>query len=484
MNQQYDIVLIWAGIMSATLATLLHELDPNLTIAIYEKLDWLALESSDARNNAGTGHSAFCELNYTPQAEDGSVDIGKAATITQAFELSRDFWATLVEKWYGDPDQWIHTVPHCSVVFGEEDVQFLRTRWEAMVQNSLFAQMQYSEDPDQIRVWMPLVMEGRDPHQRIAATYMTQGTDVQFGSLTRSMIAHLIQSGAVSLFTHHEVTDLRQQDGTRHIDVTDRRQHHSSTISAGFVFLGAWWKALPLLQKSWIIERKGLGWFPVSGQRLVCINPDIINQHGVKAYGKAALWAPPMSVPHLDSRIIDGRKALLFGPFAWFTTKFLKTWSWWDLPLSLAWHNIVSMFGAGLHNIPLTRYLIQQVLQSPQDRIAALREYMPTAHAHDWQLKEAWYRVQIIKPDSSQGWVLRFGTEVIVSWDKTLATLLWASPWASTAVEIMLRIVEQCWPQYVDQIGTLIPSYGQKLSDNPVLLEEVRERSKKLLKLD
>ncbi len=321
-QQEYDIVLVWAGIMSATLATLLHELDPNLTIAIYEKLDWLALESSDARNNAGTWHSAFCELNYTPQAKDGSVDISKAVKITQAFELSRDFWTMLVERWYGDPDQWIHGVPHCSVVFGEEDVKFLHTRYEAMVQHSFFAQMQYSEDPDQIRAWMPLVMQWRDPHQVVAATYMTQGTDVQFGSLTRSMIAHLIKSGVVSLFTQHEVTDLRQHHGAQQLDITDRRQHHSSTISAGFVFLWAWWKAISLLQKSWIVERKGLGGFSVSGQRLVCTNPDIINQHGVKAYGKATLGAPPMSVPHLDSRIIDGRKALLFGPFAWFTTKF------------------------------------------------------------------------------------------------------------------------------------------------------------------
>ncbi len=470
--------------MSATLATLLHELDPGLTIAIYEQLDAVALESSDVWNNAGTGHSAFCELNYTPQAKDGSVDIGKAVKITQAFELSRDFWATLVEKWYGDPDQWIHTVPHCSVVFGEEDVQFLRTRWEAMVQNPLFAQMQYSEDPDQIREWMPLVMKGREWSQKIAATYMDLGTDVNFGNLTRSMITHLTESGVVSLYTRHEVTDLLQQDGWWMLDATDGRAKQSSQVSARFLFIGAGWGAINLLQKSWVLERKWLGGFPVSGQRLVCTNPDIINQHGVKAYGKAVLWAPPMSVPHLDIRIIDGRKALLFGPFAWFTTKFLKTGSWLDLPLSLAWHNVVSMLGAGLHNIPLTRYLIQQVLQSPEDRIKALREYMPTAQAYDWQLKEAWYRVQIIKPDSSQGWVLQFGTEVIVSWDKTLATLLWASPWASTAVEIMLNIIKQCWPQYVDQIGTLIPSYGQNLADNSALLEEVRERSKKLLKLD
>jgi malate dehydrogenase (quinone) len=484
MNQRYDIVLVWAGIMSATLATLLHELDPTLTIAIYEQLDQPALESSDARNNAGTWHSAFCELNYTPQSKDGSVKIDKAVVIAEAFEVSKQFWSTLIEKWYGDPDQWIYSIPHCSIVFGEEDVQFLRTRWEKMVQNPLFAQMRYSEDVDQIREWMPLVMQWREVGQKIAATHMELGTDVNFGNLTRSMVSHLTQSGVVSLFTHHEVSDMTKgSDGLWSLRVQNLHTHRWLSVRAKFVFIGAGGGALHLLQNSGITERKGLGGFPVSGQWLVCHNPDIIAQHTVKVYGKAALWAPPMSVPHLDTRIIDGQKSLLFGPFAWFTTKFLKSGSWLDLPLSLAWHNIISMIWAGIHNIPLTRYLIEQVLQSSDDRIAALREYMPSADAKDRELREAWYRVQIIKPDSKQGGVLQFGTEVIVSWDHTLATLLWASPGASTSVDIMLRIVEQCWPQYHDKISTLIPSYGQKLYENSKLLVKVRERSKKLLKL-
>jgi malate dehydrogenase (quinone) len=327
------------------------------------------------------------------------------------------------------------------------------------------------------------VMQGREVGQKIAATRMSLGTDVNFWALTRSMINHLTQSGVVSLFTRHEVTDLTQQEGGWIIEVTDRSTKQSTKVGAKFVFIGAGGWAIELLQKSGIIERKGLGGFPVSGQWLVCHNPDIVVQHEAKVYGKAALWAPPMSVPHLDTRIIDGKKALLFGPFAWFTTKFLKTGSWWDLPLSLAWHNLRSMIGAGMHNIPLTRYLIEQVLQSSDDRIAALREYMPEAQMQDWELREAWYRVQIIKPDSKQGGVLQFGTEVIVSWDKTLATLLWASPGASTSVDIMLKIVEQCWPQYHDKMSELIPSCGQKLADHPDLLEEVRARSKKLLKL-
>jgi malate dehydrogenase (quinone) len=306
---------------------------------------------------------------------------------------------------------------------------------------------------------------------------------VNFGNLTRSMIGHLIESGVVSLFTSHEVKDLSKHNQWWNVSVFDCISSTSVEVATKFVFIWAWGWAFDLLQQSQISERRWLWGFPVSWQWLVCINPDIIAQHEAKVYGKATLWAPPMSVPHLDTRIIDDTKSLLFGPFAWFTTKFLKQWSWLDLPLSLARHNIRSMIGAWIHNIPLTRYLIGQVLQSPQDRITALREYMPSADMKDRELREAWYRVQIIKPDLQQGGVLQFGTEVIISWDRTLATLLWASPGASTSVDIMLKIIEQCWPQYIDTIHTLIPSYGQDLANDPELLQKARTRSQQLLKL-
>jgi malate dehydrogenase (quinone) len=112
-----DVVLIGAGIMSATLGVLLKELDPNLTIAIYERLDAVAAESSDAWNNAGTGHSAFCELNYTPQLPDGSVEISKADKIAEQFELSKQFWASLVQEGrLPEPENFIRTIPHMSFV--------------------------------------------------------------------------------------------------------------------------------------------------------------------------------------------------------------------------------------------------------------------------------------------------------------------------------------------------------------------------------
>lgn len=480
--QQYDIVLVGAGIMSATLASLVHELDPSLTIAIYERLDEIALESSAVMNNAGTWHSAFCELNYTPQATDGSVDIGKALEIVQQFELSKQYWSYLVSQWYTDrPQDFIHQTPHCSVVFGEEDVKFLRARWEAMTQSPLFAGMQYSDNPDQIREWMPLVMQWRDVSQSVAATHMAIGTDVNFGQLTRVMIDHLVSEGALDLYLEHEAVWLDRDGSWRRVQFDTPGGQVS--VHAGFVFAGTGGGSFELMEDSKIRERRGYGGFPVSGQWLVCTNPDIITQHAAKVYGKAALWAPPMSVPHLDTRMVDGERKLLFWPFAGFTTQFLKHGSWWDLPLSFAWHNIKSMIGAWIYNIPLTRYLIEQVLQNPKDRLAALREYMPSAQMQDRELQEAGYRVQIIKPDPSKWWRLQFGTDVVVSEDKSFATLLWASPGASVSVDIMLRIVEQCWPQYHNKISKIIPSYGQKLSDDPVLLGQVRATSQEVLQL-
>ncbi len=487
-SNQYDILLIWAWVMSATLWALLHELNPSLKIGIFERLWEIAKESSDAMNNAGTGHSAFCELNYTPQNPNGSVDISKAISIVEAFEVSKQFWAYLTEKGYfTSPKSFINRIPHCSLVFGEKDVNFLRTRYQAMQTCHLFHGMEYSEDPEVIKTWMPLVMENRDPKQPIAATYMSIGTDIDFGALTRGIIQHLIKSDAVSLHLHHEVKNLSQDaKWMRTIKVRNMQPEspsdHIFDVQAPFVFIGAGGWALPLLQKSHIAERKWLGGFPVSGQRLVCTNPEIVEKHGAKVYGKAALWAPPMSVPHLDTRIINGKKQLLFGPYAWFTTKFLRKWSFLDLPLSIHYYNIITMLGAWANNIPLTKYLIDQVRQSREDRLDALREFVIDARKEDWELQEAGYRVQIMKADKKQWWKLQFGTEVIVSEDKTLATLLGASPGASTSVDIMLEIVEKAFPQFgVDEIRKLIPSYGKKLRYHEEMAKEVRGKAHEVL---
>jgi len=486
MNQEvydYDIVLVWAWIMSATLLSLLHELDPTLKIALIERLDSIAQESSAVMNNAGTWHSAFCELNYTPEQSDGTIDISKAVAIAESFELSKQFWTTLTERWYlSVSDPCIHRIPHCSVVFWEKDSKFLKTRYDALQSCHLFHGMEYSEDHNMIQQRMPLVMKHRTLTEKIAATYMDIGTDIDFWKLTRQIVDHMVSTNKVNVYLGYDVFQISQSpDTTWTVNMYNKAEKIKKTITTKFIFVWAGGGALPLLQKADIVKKKWLWWFPVSGQWLVCTNPSLIAQHDAKVYGKAALWAPPMSVPHLDTRMIDGQKALLFGPYAGFTPKFLKKWSFWDLPFSIRWYNILAMMWAGIHNLPLTKYLIDQVLQSSEDRLAALREYVVDARQEDWVLQEAWYRVQIIKADKKDGGVLQFGTEVIVSEDKTFATLLWASPWASTAVSIMLEIVEKCFPHYTDALPTLIFSYGKRLSDDAVLTQQVRARTYKIL---
>ena len=399
LNTNPDVVLIGAGIMSATLGVLLKQLQPNLTIEIFERLDVAAAESSDAWNNAGTGHSAFCELNYTPELADGSIDTSKATKIAESFEESKQFWAHLIKNNLIDiPESFIRRIPHMSFVWGENNVQYLKKRYEALTKCHLFKGMEYSEDLQQLTKWIPLIMEGRNSTEKLAATYMPIGTDVNFGALTRCMFDYLKKTDGVNLHFGHEVKKLRQvEDGTWRIKVKNLDTDDKVKLNAKFVFIGAGGGSLPLLLKSGIPEGKGFGGFPVSGQWLVCKNPDIIARHQAKVYGKAAVGSPPMSVPHLDTRVINGEKALLFGPYAGFSTKFLKTGSFMDLPLSIKANNLRPMIIAGLKNIPLTRYLIHEVRQSPADRMESLRAFVPQARMEDWKLEVAGQRVQVIK---------------------------------------------------------------------------------------
>ncbi len=484
-----DVVLIGAGIMSATLGVLLKEVEPTLRITIFERLDRAAAESSDAWNNAGTGHSAFCELNYTPEQDDGTIGTTKAIQIAESFEISKQFWATLLERGImRNPANFIMQVPHLSFVQGAADVSFLRRRYAALQKSILFQGMQYSEDKGQLAEWMPLVMKGRDPDQAVAATSMAIGTDVNFGALTRDLFHSLIQQSSVEIHFNHDVLSLeRASDAGWRVGVSNRATNAGREIQARFVFIGAGGGSLPLLLKSGIPESKGYGGFPVSGQWLVCRRPEIIARHAAKVYGKAAVGAPPMSVPHLDTRIINGERALLFGPYAGFSTRFLKHGSLFDLPLSVRAANMLPMLSAGLDNIALTKYLIEQVLQSPEDRLATLREYVPTALIDDWQLEVAGQRVQVIKHDEEQGGVLEFGTEVVSAADGSIAALLGASPGASTAVSIMLGLLQRCFPEdttaWQTTLQQIIPSYGQSLALNARLLEQVRSRTSAILGL-
>lgn len=487
-----DVILIGAGIMSATLGVILKELQPNITIEIYERLDSAACESSDAWNNAGTGHSAFCELNYTPESEDGSISPKKAISIAESFEVSRQFWAYLVQQnKIPAAEKFIKKVPHLSFVWGEENVEYLKKRFEALQANPLFEEMDFSTEFAELQKWMPLVMEGRDASEAMAATKMDIGTDVNFGELTRSMFLYLKSLEGVSIHFNNEVRNLKQRkDGSWRIKIRDFTTSQKRRVYPKFIFIGAGGGSLPLLENANIPEGKGFGGFPVSGQWLKCTNPEVIAKHEAKVYGKASVGAPPMSVPHIDSRMINGEKQLLFGPFAGFSTRFLKNGSYSDLPLSIQFDNIIPMVTAGLKNIPLTRYLIEQVMQSPKDRMKALREYVPNARTKDWKLEKAGQRVQVIKKDEKEGGKLEFGTEVITSADGTLSVLLGASPGASTAVSIMIEVVERCFkdevktPEWQTKFKAMIPSFGQELNKNPQLLEEVRKNTAEILKLE
>ncbi|MBE7177944.1 MAG: malate:quinone oxidoreductase [Mucilaginibacter polytrichastri] len=486
-----DVTLIGAGIMSATLGMLLKELEPSIRITILERLDVAAAESSDAWNNAGTGHSAFCELNYTPQKKDGSVDVSKAVHIAESFEESKQFWSYLVQHDKVDlPDTFIRAIPHMSFVWGEKNVKYLQKRFEALKKCHLFGEMQYTEDRETLQEWIPLVMEGR-AKEKVAATKMDIGTDVNFGALTRSMLARLQEMDGVTLLFNQEVRDIeKRKDGRWDMDVRDHHTSETTGFRSRFVFIGAGGGSLPLLEKSGIPEGKGYGGFPVSGQWLRCNNDEIIERHQAKVYGKAEVGSPPMSVPHLDTRFIDGKRALLFGPYAGFSTKFLKNGSFMDLPKSIKVNNIRPMLSAGIHNIPLTKYLIDQVRQSPEDRLDALRKYMPDARMEDWVLETAGQRVQVIKKDKKKGGVLEFGTEVVHAADGSIAALLGASPGASTAVSIMIDLMQRCFPErmqsdaWQEKMRIMVPSFGRSLAADEQLSREIRQKTSAVLGLE
>lgn len=484
-----DVALIGGGIMSATLGMLINQLAPDKSIHIFERLKDVAEEASDAWNNAGTGHAALCELNYTPEDAKGVVHTDKARAIMEQFEVSKQFWAYLIEQErMANPKDFIHSTPHMSFVRGDKDITYLKKRFNALQKSILFKEMQYSEDPGVIQQWAPLVTGGRAASDKIAATYSTLGTDVNFGAITGALVNSLQKTGKAQLHLHHEVKKLKQQKDNRWLmTVKDLSSGKKYDVLAKFVFIGAGGGSLELLQKSDVPEGKKYGGFPVGGQWLVCKNPEISAKHNAKVYGQAEVGAPPMSVPHLDARIIDGEKAILFGPFATFSTKFLKEGSYWDLFGTVKYWNIFPLIKVGIKNIDLEKYLIRQLSLSFEDRMNVLKQFYPDAKNADWKLQEAGQRVQVIQNDPDNGPTLQFGTEIVTSADGTISALLGASPGASTAVSIMLRLLYQCFPDRaganVDRLKTMIPSYGQQLEDNPELLAQVRERTSRILEL-
>jgi malate dehydrogenase (quinone) len=484
-----DVILIGAGIMSATLGSLLKELVPDWKISVFEKLAKAGEESSNEWNNAGTGHSALCELNYTPEKPDGSIDISKAIKINEQFQVTRQFWSYLVNSnLIRNPQDFIKPLPHMSLVQGEQNVNFLKNRFEALSNNPLFQGMEFSDDPKKLMEWIPLIMKGRTSKEPIAATRIGSGTDVNFGALTRILFNHL-KNQNVDIKYKHQVDDIkRTSDGSWELKV---RNVDSGTVerhTAKFVFIGGGGGSLPLLQKTGIPESKHIGGFPVSGLFLVCNNPEVVAQHHGKVYGKAAVGAPPMSVPHLDTRFIDNKKSLLFGPFAGFSPKFLKNGSMFDLLGSVKPDNLVTMLAAGAKNFPLTKYLIEQVMLSKEKRMEALRDFVPNAKSEDWEIVVAGQRVQVIKDTAAGKGTLQFGTEVVSAADGSIAALLGASPGASTAVNVMLDVIKKCFPQHLKawepKIKEMIPSYGVSLVENPELFHDIHTSTAKVLGLN
>ncbi|MBA1226910.1 malate dehydrogenase (quinone) [Stutzerimonas stutzeri] len=489
-SEAVDMVLVGAGIMSATLAVLLKELDPNIKLEIVELQESGAIESSNPWNNAGTGHAGLCELNYTPDSKDGTIDIKKAVLINTQFEVSKQFWAYLADReGFGSPRDFINPVPHLSFVRGSKNIDYLKRRFDALKTHHAFADMEYSEDRATLSEWMPLMMPGRDPSEPIAATRAMNGTDVNFGAVTSQLLGYLARSGGVKVSYNQKVTGLDRTASGWKVDIKNTRTGGSRQVQAGFVFLGAGGAALPLLQMSGIEEGKGFGGFPVSGQWLRCDNQEIVKQHQAKVYSLAAVGAPPMSVPHLDTRVVDGKKSLLFGPYAGFTTKFLKRGSFMDLPLSIRPSNIGPMMAVARDNMDLTRYLIKEVMQSMEDRLATLRGFYPEAKAEDWRLEIAGQRVQIIKKDPKKGGILQFGTELVAAKDGTIAALLGASPGASVTVSIMLDLLERCFPeQYRSQawsskLQEMFPAREATLQNDAAAYREISQMADKRLGL-
>ncbi len=484
-----DVVLIGAGIMSATLGALLRLVEPDWSITVIERLDAAAAESSDPWNNAGTGHSALCELNYTPEKADGSIDITKAVTVNEQFQVSRQFWAHGVENGVlTDVRSFLNPVPHVSFVQGADRVEYLRKRRDALAANPLFATTEFTNDHDEFARRLPLMAAGRDFTEPVGLNWTTEGTDIDFGSLTKQLINFAVRNGTSVLFGN-EVTNLSRNSGGWSVKVRNRRTGDKQTIDTRFVFVGAGGEALPLLQKSGIPEAKGYGGFPVGGQFLRASNPAVTSRHQAKVYGFPPLGAPPMSAPHLDTRIINGKPWLMFGPFAGWTPKFLKHGKFTDLPASVKPNNVGSMLGVGLTQLDLTTYLIRQLALSESERVDALRDFAPTAQDADWSLVHAGQRVQVIKPaEQGLGGTLEFGTAVLAAADGSLAGLLGASPGASTAVPAMLDVMARCFADryqgWVPKLTEMIPSLGTKLSAEPALFDEVWSWTQRALALE
>lgn len=466
-----DVILIGSGVMSANLGAILKRLNPELTIQLYEVTEELAQESSNGWNNAGTGHAGICELSYTPeQNEDGTVDITKAIEVFQEFEQSLQFWGSAVaDGMIDNPRDFIRPLPHISFVHGQKQVDFLKARFEGMSAHHFFEKMIHTADREEIKRWAPLLIEGRE-EMPVAATRMDSGTDVNFGVIAQKFVGWLAKQEGCGVATSHRVVGLKQTANGWDVRVKDLKNNRTISNHAKFVFIGAGGGSLPLLQKSKIKEGRGFGAFPVGGQWLVCDKPEIVVKHEAKVYGQAQDEAPTMAVPHLDTRVMNGKKSLLFGPFAAWTTKFLhQGGSRLDLPFSVKFNNLMPLLKTGIYNVPLVKYLIKEGLQSLDSRMRVLHRFYPDAKTEDWRLQDAGIRVQAIKSEDGEAGIVHYGTEVVTNAEKTISVLLGASPGASVCVFTMLQVVAECFPHLLEseegkaRVKEMIPTHGLDL---------------------
>ncbi|WKD59081.1 Malate:quinone oxidoreductase [Corynebacterium caspium DSM 44850] len=489
VHDEVDVLLVGAGVVSATLGAILRELEPEWTQMVVERLPGPAMESSSPWNNAGTGHSALCELNYTPE-KNGKIDISKAIAVNERFQVSRQFWAHQVEIGsLGDPKEFINPIPHVSLAQGRDQVSFLRHRYEVLKDQTLFPGMQFSDDEAVFSEKLPLMAAGRDYSTEVAISWTAAGTDINYGALTRQYLDNAARSGTEIRY-NHEVKKIKRVGSKWKVTMKDRETGDLKEVTANFVFVGAGGYALDLLRNAGVPQVRGIAGFPISGMWLRCTNPDLIKAHSAKVYGMALTKnAPPMSVPHLDTRVIDGEKGLLFGPFGGWSPKFLKNGSFLDLFKSIRPDNIPSYLGVAVQEFDLTKYLIEEVTHSFEDRVDILRNYVPTANSADWETVVAGQRVQVIKPVPAPHFgSLEFGTVLISSFEGSIAGLLGASPGASIAPAAMIKLLERCFGEHMidwaDKLYELVPSYGQRLTRSPKLFTEQWERTQKVLRLD
>jgi len=488
-DDEVDVLLIGGGIMSATLGAMIHALEPGWSQVVYERLEGPAQESSYPFNNAGTGHSALCELNYTPE-KNGRVDVSKAMAINEKFQLSRQFWSHQVGAGVlPDPRGFINPVPHVSFGQGEDQIAYLRRRYDALSANHMFPNMQFTDDQDKFARMLPLMAEGRDfDAEPVAISWTDAGTDINYGELSKQFFNAAKENGTEIRYGH-EVTNLKREGNFWKVNVKNLRTGDKRVTRARFVFVGAGGYALDLLRKAGVPEVRGYAGFPISGMWLRTTNPELVEKHQAKVYGKAKVGAPPMSVPHLDLRVVDGEQSLLFGPYGGWTPKFMKEGSYLDLFKSIRPDNIPSYLGVAATNLNLVTYLVQEVFRDFDGKMEVLREYYPEADPKDWDEVVAGQRVQVIKPAAAPNFgTLEFGTALVNDQNGTIAGILGASPGASITPAAMLELLERCFGERMiewgDKLHDMFPTYGKSLKHDKRAYDEQWQMTQKTLRLD